>query len=97
MNRYIYAYLKRCITIEVYFPRKTTELQSKTERIIENLVKSLNSESEQLQEHCAMAIYQVQWALCVEFKVVFHEVPLPGGGIQESTYIRTPRDFLMHT
>ena len=33
---------------------------------------------------------------CVEFKVVFHEVPLPGGGIQESTYIRTPRDFDAH-
>ncbi|EPQ14130.1 Armadillo repeat-containing protein 4 [Myotis brandtii] len=30
----------------------------KAERIIENLVKNLNSENEQLQEHCAMAIYQ---------------------------------------
>ncbi|XP_072675027.1 outer dynein arm-docking complex subunit 2-like isoform X5 [Canis lupus baileyi] len=31
----------------------------KAERIIENLVKNLNSENEQLQEQCAMAIYQV--------------------------------------
>ncbi|XP_074049151.1 outer dynein arm-docking complex subunit 2 isoform X2 [Macrotis lagotis] len=30
----------------------------KAERIIENLVKNLNSENEVLQEHCAMAIYQ---------------------------------------
>lgn len=35
----------------------------KAERIIENLVKNLNSENEQLQEHCAMAIYQVGLAL----------------------------------
>lgn len=34
---------------------------------------------------------------CVEFKVVFHEVPLSGVGTQESAFfVRTPRDFDAH-
>uniref|UniRef100_A0A452UKR9 Outer dynein arm-docking complex subunit 2 n=1 Tax=Ursus maritimus TaxID=29073 RepID=A0A452UKR9_URSMA len=46
----------------------------KAERIIENLVKNLNSENEQLQEHCAMAIYQ-----CAEDKETRDLVRLHGG------------------
>ncbi|XP_037693295.1 armadillo repeat-containing protein 4 isoform X1 [Choloepus didactylus] len=46
----------------------------KAERIIENLVKNLNSENEQLQEHCAMAIYQ-----CAEDEETRDLVRLHGG------------------
>ncbi|XP_077746859.1 outer dynein arm-docking complex subunit 2-like isoform X4 [Canis aureus] len=46
----------------------------KAERIIENLVKNLNSENEQLQEQCAMAIYQ-----CAEDKETRDLVRLHGG------------------
>ncbi|XP_058524894.1 outer dynein arm-docking complex subunit 2 isoform X2 [Ochotona princeps] len=46
----------------------------KAERIIENLVKNLNSENEQLQEHCAMAIYQ-----CAEDEDTRELVRLHGG------------------
>ncbi|XP_070926427.1 outer dynein arm-docking complex subunit 2 isoform X10 [Macaca nemestrina] len=46
----------------------------KAERIIENLVKNLNSENEELQEHCAMAIYQ-----CAEDKETRDLVRLHGG------------------
>ncbi|ELW73011.1 Armadillo repeat-containing protein 4 [Tupaia chinensis] len=46
----------------------------KSERIIENLVKNLNSENEQLQEHCAMAIYQ-----CAEDEETRDLVRLHGG------------------
>uniref|UniRef100_H2R7R5 Outer dynein arm-docking complex subunit 2 n=1 Tax=Pan troglodytes TaxID=9598 RepID=H2R7R5_PANTR len=46
----------------------------KAERIIENLVKNLNSENEQLQEHCAMAIYQ-----CAEDKETRDLIRLHGG------------------
>ncbi|KAM6216192.1 outer dynein arm-docking complex subunit 2 [Rhynchocyon petersi] len=46
----------------------------KAERIIENLVKNLNSENEQLQQHCAMAIYQ-----CAEDKDTRDLVRLHGG------------------
>ncbi|KAF4023246.1 hypothetical protein G4228_015078 [Cervus hanglu yarkandensis] len=46
----------------------------KAERIIENLVKNLNSENEQLQEHCAMAIYQ-----CAEDEDTRDLVRLHGG------------------
>nr|KAF6499056.1 armadillo repeat containing 4 [Molossus molossus] len=44
------------------------------ERIIENLVKNLNSENEQLQEHCAMAIYQ-----CAEDEETRDLIRLHGG------------------
>uniref|UniRef100_A0A2K6L8R6 Outer dynein arm docking complex subunit 2 n=1 Tax=Rhinopithecus bieti TaxID=61621 RepID=A0A2K6L8R6_RHIBE len=46
----------------------------KAERIIENLVKNLSSENEELQEHCAMAIYQ-----CAEDKETRDLVRLHGG------------------
>uniref|UniRef100_A0A8D1STD9 Outer dynein arm-docking complex subunit 2 n=1 Tax=Sus scrofa TaxID=9823 RepID=A0A8D1STD9_PIG len=46
----------------------------KAERIIENLVKNLSSENEQLQEHCAMAIYQ-----CAEDEETRDLVRLHGG------------------
>ncbi|XP_071475813.1 outer dynein arm-docking complex subunit 2 isoform X2 [Marmota flaviventris] len=46
----------------------------KAEKIIENLVKNLNSENEQLQEHCAMAIYQ-----CAEDEETRDLVRLHGG------------------
>ncbi|XP_045441845.1 outer dynein arm-docking complex subunit 2 [Pipistrellus kuhlii] len=46
----------------------------KAERIIENLVKNLNSENEQLQEHCAMAIYQ-----CAEDEETRDLVRMHGG------------------
>uniref|UniRef100_A0A8I5NVK6 Outer dynein arm docking complex subunit 2 n=1 Tax=Papio anubis TaxID=9555 RepID=A0A8I5NVK6_PAPAN len=46
----------------------------KAERIIENLVKNLNSENEELQEQCAMAIYQ-----CAEDKETRDLVRLHGG------------------
>ncbi|XP_007950117.1 outer dynein arm-docking complex subunit 2 [Orycteropus afer afer] len=46
----------------------------KAERIIENLVKNLNSENEQLQQHCAMAIYQ-----CAEDEETRDLVRLHGG------------------
>ncbi|XP_072810982.1 outer dynein arm-docking complex subunit 2 isoform X3 [Vicugna pacos] len=46
----------------------------KAERIIENLVKNLNSENEQLQEHCAMAIYQ-----CAEDEETRHLMRRHGG------------------
>uniref|UniRef100_A0A8C0MQU7 Armadillo repeat containing 4 n=1 Tax=Canis lupus familiaris TaxID=9615 RepID=A0A8C0MQU7_CANLF len=46
----------------------------KAERIIKNLVKNLNSENEQLQEQCAMAIYQ-----CAEDKETRDLVRLHGG------------------
>ncbi|XP_044534873.1 outer dynein arm-docking complex subunit 2 [Gracilinanus agilis] len=46
----------------------------KAERIIENLVKNLNSENEVLQEHCAMAIYQ-----CAEDEETRDLVRLHGG------------------
>nr|XP_031300415.1 armadillo repeat-containing protein 4 isoform X3 [Camelus dromedarius] len=46
----------------------------KAERIIENLVKNLNSENEQLQEHCAMAIYQ-----CAEDEETRHLMRQHGG------------------
>ncbi|XP_004386303.1 outer dynein arm-docking complex subunit 2 [Trichechus manatus latirostris] len=46
----------------------------KAERIIENLVKNLNSANEQLQEHCAMAIYQ-----CAEDEETRDLVRLHGG------------------
>ncbi|KAF0877283.1 outer dynein arm-docking complex subunit 2 isoform X1 [Crocuta crocuta] len=46
----------------------------KAERIIENLVKNLSSTNEQLQEHCAMAIYQ-----CAEDEETRDLVRLHGG------------------
>uniref|UniRef100_G1SSV8 Armadillo repeat containing 4 n=1 Tax=Oryctolagus cuniculus TaxID=9986 RepID=G1SSV8_RABIT len=46
----------------------------KAERIIESLVKNLSSENEQLQEHCAMAIYQ-----CAEDEETRDLVRLHGG------------------
>ncbi|KAM5339857.1 outer dynein arm-docking complex subunit 2 isoform 4-T4 [Glossophaga mutica] len=46
----------------------------KAERIIENLVMNLSSENEQLQEHCAMAIYQ-----CAEDEETRDLVRLHGG------------------
>ncbi|XP_061037503.1 outer dynein arm-docking complex subunit 2 isoform X1 [Eubalaena glacialis] len=46
----------------------------KAERIIENLVKNLNSENKQLQEHCAMAICQ-----CAEDEETRDLVRLRGG------------------
>ncbi|XP_059951498.1 outer dynein arm-docking complex subunit 2 [Mesoplodon densirostris] len=46
----------------------------KAERIIENLVKNLNSENEQLQKHCARAIYQ-----CAEDEETRDLVRLCGG------------------
>ncbi|XP_077753109.1 outer dynein arm-docking complex subunit 2 isoform X2 [Canis aureus] len=46
----------------------------KAERIIKNLVKNLNSENEQLQEQCAMAIYQ-----CAEDKETRDLVRQHGG------------------
>uniref|UniRef100_A0A8C3YMY6 Outer dynein arm docking complex subunit 2 n=1 Tax=Catagonus wagneri TaxID=51154 RepID=A0A8C3YMY6_9CETA len=46
----------------------------KAERIIEDLVKNLNSGNEQLQEHCAMAIYQ-----CAEDEETRDLVRLHGG------------------
>ncbi|XP_006887151.1 PREDICTED: armadillo repeat-containing protein 4 [Elephantulus edwardii] len=46
----------------------------KEERIIGNLVKNLNSENEELQEHCAMAIYQ-----CAEDEDTRELVRLHGG------------------
>ncbi|XP_008848776.1 armadillo repeat-containing protein 4 [Nannospalax galili] len=46
----------------------------KAERIIENLVKNLSSQNEQLQEHCAMAIYQ-----CAEDEETRDLVRLHGG------------------
>ncbi|XP_037366057.1 outer dynein arm-docking complex subunit 2 [Talpa occidentalis] len=46
----------------------------KAEKIIENLVKNLNSENEELQEHCAMAIYQ-----CAEDEETRDLVRMHGG------------------
>ncbi|XP_060147540.1 outer dynein arm-docking complex subunit 2 isoform X2 [Globicephala melas] len=46
----------------------------KAERIIETLVKKLNSENKQLQKHCAMAIYQ-----CAEDEETRELVRLHGG------------------
>ncbi|XP_004693004.1 PREDICTED: armadillo repeat-containing protein 4 [Condylura cristata] len=46
----------------------------KAEKIIENLVKNLNSENEQLQQHCAMAIYQ-----CAEDEETRDLVRMHGG------------------
>ncbi|XP_073085131.1 outer dynein arm-docking complex subunit 2 isoform X4 [Manis javanica] len=45
-------------TLQECASEKNYRAAIKAERIIENLVKNLNSENEQLQEHCAMAIYQ---------------------------------------
>ncbi|XP_026977834.1 outer dynein arm-docking complex subunit 2 [Sagmatias obliquidens] len=46
----------------------------KAERIVETLVKKLNSENKQLQKHCAMAIYQ-----CAEDEETRELVRLHGG------------------
>ncbi|XP_057589884.1 outer dynein arm-docking complex subunit 2 isoform X2 [Hippopotamus amphibius kiboko] len=60
--------LQECASEENY------RVAIKAERIIENLVKNLNSENEQLQEHCAMAIYQ-----CAEDEETRDLVRLHGG------------------
>ncbi|KAL4841235.1 hypothetical protein H8958_000800, partial [Nasalis larvatus] len=64
VNRYLYS----CLRHENY------RAAIKAERIIENLVKNLSSENEELQEHCAMAIYQ-----CAEDKETRDLVRLHGG------------------